>query len=286
MSKSSNLTGKLRMGLRNTALAGLMTGVLIIPFSALAATTPPAAAATVNFAGVVTAVNAGTNTLTATVNWLFGVAAVTTSNGQTAVLPVAAHFCSGKSVTVTIPATVKLISFSGKTITLSQVPTGAYFVGTANYASNGTLTETKAIRFTTSVPTPPKVPAGWNVPKGKTLTNAPQGSGVANVAGKVTAINTSSNSVSLLVNWFYGSATGASNSQTVAIAGHFCPNSSVTVTVPASAKLISFSGKTITLSQVPSGAYFNGTIGWSGGVYTAQTLRFTTSAPKKPTGGQ
>lgn len=256
---------------------------LLLPAPLVAQTTTTAA--TVNFAGKVIAVNAAANTVTAEVQWLFGVAgASNASTSQTAILPVAYRFCSGKTITVTIPAGVEIISFRGSPMTLSQVQVGAFFNATANY-QNGVATA-KVIRFTSGVPNPPQPPPGFNVPpiSTKNPSSVPPGSGTVNFAGKVAGVNASANSFSAEVRWFYGAAANTSQTQGFAIATHMCPSQSITVNVDAATKLVNARGTPISLAQVPVGAYFNATITWQNGVYTANVLRLTTRVPEPPRG--
>lgn len=262
--------------------AGLVSGALL-PSSLLAQTYE--SASRVNFAGQVTAVNVSGNSITAQVQWLYGVTGATnTTTGQTATLPIAYRFCTGQTVTAIIPAGVKIISFNGTALSLSQVVVGSYFNATASY-KNGVAT-VKTIRFTQGVPNQPKPPASFTA-TGKTLsstpsTTAPAGTGLANFAGKVTAVNPSANSFSTQVQWFYGATTNTSQTQGLAIAAHMCPSTSITIVVSSGTKLINYNGKTITLAQVPIGAYFNGTVSWSNSVFTASTIRLSTKVPSQP----
>ncbi len=250
-------------------------GVIVLPLSVLAQTYQ--SASTVNFAGIVDAVDPATNTVTVTVNWFYGVVGVAnTTTGQKAVLPIAQRFCAGKTLTVQIASTTKIYSFLGKVITLSQVPAGAFFNASVIW-KNGKATG-KIINMSTVALAPPEPPTSFGIPQNLKLpTNAPQGSGIANVAGTITAVDPNSNTISAQVGWFYGVAANASNTNGVALAGHFCPGTSIPVMIDPSTSMLNFKGQTITLSQVPVGAFFNASIGWQGGVYTAKVLRMTTT---------
>jgi len=272
---SSGYTKLVDTALTGALLLGLVGGA--IPFGVLAQTT----SATVNFAGKVTAVNVSANSISVEVRWLYGVAA-----NQQSVLPVAGSVCPGKIMTVLVPSTARLIDFSGRPITLAQVQTGAYFNATTNW-QNGVMTA-QVVRFQRTPSLPPTLPPGLGLgatfappavatsPPPPSTTSAT----VINIAGKVTAVNPATSSLSVEIRWFYGGY--AAQNILFPIAGQLCPGKIVTIIVPSTVKLIDVSGRPITLSQVKVGVYMNATVLWQNGLLTAQVIRFQNNPPPPP----
>jgi hypothetical protein len=268
------MTNILRKFLSGVALVA-MVGVMALPSAISAQVT--SSGAVVNFSGKITSIDASTNTVVVNVQWLYGVAGASNSTtGQSAILPVAYHFCSGTSIPVVIPSGVKI--YSGNTqISLSQVPVGAYFNATVSYQNGVALAQ--VVRIINYVPVPPVTPVGFVPP---VITSLPTGTGVVNFAGRVSTVNPSANSISAQVQWFYGASSDTSGTVGLAAAAHLCPTSLVTINVTSATRLLSFNGRTITLSQVPAGSYFNASVAWQNGVFTATTLRFTMAAQPIP----
>src|SRR3989344_4331540 len=268
-----------RVGVFAVSLATLGGALFPSPIFAQTST-----AATINFAGKVTAVDVAANTVTAEVQWLYGMAGVTnTSTGQSAALPIAYRFCSGKIVTMHIPAWMTITTFRRVPMTLSQVQVGAYFNANATY-QNGVIVGT-SMRFTLGVPTPPTPPVGSGLPGAsvRAPSTVPQGTGSVNFAGTVDSVNVAENSFAALVRWFYGATYNTSQTEGLAIATHMCPSQTITVNIDSSTSIVNFRGLPITLSQVPAGAHFNATVHWSNGIFTAVVLRLSQVVPQPPT---